>query len=136
MVAGLCSMITKWLRYCNVGRSGIIDLITIMVVVGYIMREGLDGTSENGRWFTIGRQIVYAERIFGIGGVPSFSLYLFTCIGKQQITSEQLQWLACLDISIHTFSAHVWVLITPDCHLNYINPTLRIVLECIPTYCT
>ena len=62
------------------------------IMVGYS-----DGTSEHEEWFQGGRQSVYKERLFRVGGF-SFLLSLLVLLNsKASTTLQQLEVLSCLD---------------------------------------
>jgi hypothetical protein len=48
----------------------VVVLISVVLMVCKITVEYSEGTSEHEEWFEGGKQIVYKERLFGVGGFP------------------------------------------------------------------
>ena len=54
------------------------------------MRQYLDGTSEHREWFEGGRQSVYKERLFDVGGLPCLLSLLVLLYSNASTTWELL----------------------------------------------
>ena len=67
------------------------EFIRVMLVVSNITREDWDCVLNLENKFVDGRQTVYNERLFGVGGFPFFSLYCFPCTAKQVTILKQLR---------------------------------------------
>jgi len=83
---------------CVIGLCGMIILIRVLLVVCKIRCEDSDGTMKHRGWFEGGREYVYTEWSFGVGGFP-FLLSLLIVIYSKAIDDfgkTTLELLACL----------------------------------------
>jgi len=57
-------------KCCNVGCGSMIDLKSDLLMECKIMEKDLDGTSEHGERFDVGRRTVDQQRLFAVGEFP------------------------------------------------------------------
>jgi len=81
-------------------------LIIVVLMVCRIMVGYSEGTSEHEERLKGGRQSVYKERLFGVGGF-SFLLSLLVLVSsKASTTLNQLRFLFCADFLATNFEPH------------------------------
>jgi len=111
----------RGVKYCDVRYCGVMDFISVVVVVCKIISEDSNGTSKHEEWCKCCRCSVYMDRLLGIGGFPDllsllillyskaindFGIYLHTCpcLDLETVNAPApSKWLYVLPRTLFTF---------------------------------